>query len=340
MIRMTDDRSTPPRDLVAFRHDIERRFAIPPVAYSAERADGGGQRATHPRPAGRRLRCGGARGDGDRIVVSVRSLTLDERIGPQIDFDDDAVESGLGLPGATINARLRGVAGEAAVLGRLRMAAFVPAASSSRSARNSSARRHRRKWRPCSMPSTVRRRPSTSDACGTSPSSRPACDRRASPGTRSCAASRARARPTRRACCSNDSSAGSTLRVSCSDPNTDHVHLGALADPDNHAPEAERYRAVASEVARCAHADSAATTTLCIDFSDLDPHVRAALLQLDPIADLDLFAALTRDHRPPHRTVFGRRRRRGSCRRRVDGAARSTDLEPRLDQVGALASRR
>jgi hypothetical protein len=83
------------------------------------------------------------------------------------------------------------------------------------------------------------------------------------------------------------------LPVIVLDPNSDHVHLGALADPDHHGPDAERYRAVADQVATVRARGYGGTNTLCIDFSDLDPQVRAALLRLDPIADLDLFAALT-----------------------------------------------
>ncbi len=105
--------------------------------------------------------------------------------------------------------------------------------------------------------------------------------------------------------------AGSTLPVIVLDPNSDHVHLGSLADPDDTAPEAERYRAVADRGGHgSTHAGCGGTNTLCIDFSDLDPHVRAALLQLDPIADLDEFAALARDHRRSRRAVLGGRRGR------------------------------
>ena len=40
----------------------------------------------------------------------------------------------------------------------------------------------------------------------------------------------------------------SSLPMMIVDPNSDHVHLGALADPDNRSAEAERYRRVAPSV--------------------------------------------------------------------------------------------
>lgn len=76
------------------------------------------------------------------------------------------------------------------------------------------------------------------------------------------------------------------------DPNSDHVHLGRLADPDDRSPEADRYRRVADSVTTVRARGLDGTYTLCIDFSDLDAEIRARLLHLDPIADLDEFHAL------------------------------------------------
>ena len=86
--------------------------------------------------------------------------------------------------------------------------------------------------------------------------------------------------------------AGSTLPVLVLDPNSDHVNLGTLANPGDHRAEAERYRAVAGQVVTARAHGYGGTNTLCIDFSDLDPMVRAKVLRLDPIADLDQFSAL------------------------------------------------
>jgi hypothetical protein len=84
----------------------------------------------------------------------------------------------------------------------------------------------------------------------------------------------------------------SSLPMMVIDPNSDHVHLGALADPDDPSPEAEIYRRVAPSVVVSRTRGSSSSVTLCLDFSDLDGDVQAALLRLDPIADLDDYASL------------------------------------------------
>jgi DNA helicase HerA-like ATPase len=84
----------------------------------------------------------------------------------------------------------------------------------------------------------------------------------------------------------------SSLPMLIIDPNSDHINLGALADPDHTSPESERYRHVAPSVVVSRTRGLPSTVTLCVDFSDLDLVVQAALLRLDPIADLDDYAAL------------------------------------------------
>jgi uncharacterized protein len=86
--------------------------------------------------------------------------------------------------------------------------------------------------------------------------------------------------------------AHSSLPMMIIDPNSDHVHLGALADPDDTSPESELYRQVAPSVVVSRTRGLPSTVTLCVDFSDLDLDVQAALLRLDPIGDLDDYAAL------------------------------------------------
>jgi DNA helicase HerA-like ATPase len=85
---------------------------------------------------------------------------------------------------------------------------------------------------------------------------------------------------------------GSTLDVVVLDPNSDHVMLGSLADPDDTRPEADRFRSVEESVSTFRARGLESTHTLCIDFSDLDADVQAKLLRLHPIADLDDFNAL------------------------------------------------
>ena len=301
----TDGRSSA-ADLVAFRHDIERRYAVPPVAYSAN-----GRTVGISGPLTLGLGVGGfgvvERAEhGDRIVINVLSLTLDERIGPRIDFGDDALETGIGLPGTSINVRIRGVSGEAAVLGRLRRADETSAGGPTPNATSF-------------VPTTAIEpfgeellRPARPDEVScvfdALDASAPTIDigrLRDFPELPARLRSKGFSRHT--FMCGQSGSgktyttgvlferllAGSTLPVIVLDPNSDHVHLGSLADPDNHDPEVERYRTVAGEVATVRARGHDGTNTLCIDFSDLDPNIRAALLQLDPIADLDLFSALT-----------------------------------------------
>jgi hypothetical protein len=86
--------------------------------------------------------------------------------------------------------------------------------------------------------------------------------------------------------------AHSSLPMLILDPNSDHVHLGDLADPENDSAEAARYRSVAPSVVVSRTRGLSSTVTLCVDFSDLDLDVQAALLRLDPIGDLDDYAAL------------------------------------------------
>ncbi len=86
--------------------------------------------------------------------------------------------------------------------------------------------------------------------------------------------------------------AHSSLPMLIIDPNSDHVHLGTFDDADDTSPEADLYRRVASSVVVTRTRGLSSTVTLCVDFSDLDGDVQAALLRLDPIADLDEYAAL------------------------------------------------
>jgi DNA helicase HerA-like ATPase len=290
---MSDNHDTSPiDDLVAFRHDIERRFAIPPVAFSA---DGRTVEISGPLTLG--LDIGGfgvveRAGHGDQIVIHVRALTLDERIGPRIDFDDQAIETGIGLPGTSVDVRLRGVAGEAAVLGRLRGGRLDPTTTVEPFGEE------------LVRPATRAEVATTIEAVEGSAATIDIGHLREFPDLPARLRSKGFSRHT--FMCGQSGSGktyttgvlferllvGSTLPVIVLDPNSDHVHLGSLADPDDRRPEAERYRAIADEVATVRPRGCGGTNTLCIDFSDLDPRVRAALLQLDPIADLDEYAAL------------------------------------------------
>ncbi|MGE5210423.1 MAG: ATP-binding protein, partial [Acidobacteriota bacterium] len=84
----------------------------------------------------------------------------------------------------------------------------------------------------------------------------------------------------------------SSLPMMIIDPNSDHVQLGSLADESDTTAEAERYRRVAPSVVVSRTRGLPSTATLCVDFSDLELDVQATLLRLDPIGDLDEYAAL------------------------------------------------
>lgn len=80
------------------------------------------------------------------------------------------------------------------------------------------------------------------------------------------------------------------LRIIVLDPNSDYVRLdrirsGAAGD------EAERYRTVAEGI-RVLRATSAGERPLRLRVAELEPACRAALLQLDPVADREEYAAL------------------------------------------------
>ncbi len=76
------------------------------------------------------------------------------------------------------------------------------------------------------------------------------------------------------------------------DPNSDHVHLGAVADPADTSPEGNRYRELARSVRVAGARGQGADMILCADFSDFDLDVQALLLQLHPIHDMDDYAQL------------------------------------------------
>jgi DNA helicase HerA-like ATPase len=88
--------------------------------------------------------------------------------------------------------------------------------------------------------------------------------------------------------------AGTGLPIVVLDPNSDHVHLDSLRDPDDPSPVAQRYRQVAAGVRVVRARGHTGSDLLCVDFSDLTLEVQARLLSLDPVRDLDTYADLRR----------------------------------------------
>lgn len=278
-------------DRLELRQRIERRFGLPAVAFSA---DGRTVKVSGPVTLG--LRVGGfavvEQSGAGAILLHVRAIELEERVGPQLDFDDDHAAAGLGVPGTSINVKIRGVVGEAAVLGRLvdgvmqRVDAVDPfgeeyvrpateaEATAAFAALDGDA--------PTIEIGRLRDFPEVPARLHSKGFSRHTfmCGQSGSGKTYTTGVVFERLL------------IGSTLPVVVLDPNSDHVHLDELADPADDRPEAERYRAVANEVATVRARGYGGTATLCADFSDVNLTVQAQLLRLDPIADLDDFNAL------------------------------------------------
>jgi uncharacterized protein len=229
--------------------------------------------------------------DGGHLVVQVRDLRIVELEGLSIDVDVSDVVPGAGS--ASVRPRFRSLAGSAVVLGRLDATGFTALAAT--------APFGELPFRPADSDEVV----AIVDALdGDVPT--------VEVGTVAGTSAPARLRATgfaRHTFMCGQSGSGKTyttgvlferllaatgLPIVVLDPNSDHVHLGSLRDPDDTSPEAQRYRSVASgvRVARARGLD--APYTLCADFSDLELDVQARLLHLDPIRDLDGYATLRR----------------------------------------------
>lgn len=281
-----------PAGPVALRRQIAERFPIPPVAYSAD-----GHQVSLAGPVTLGLRIGGfavvERGD-DRLVVHVRDIHVEERPGPELRFDEASAASGAGIAGAQVSIRVRAVAGEAVVLGRLEGATFRTSSNAGPFGEEL--------VRPASADEVA----AVFETLDASAPTITLGQHRDAPDLPAKVRSAGFSRHT--FMCGQSGSGktyttgvlferllmGSTLDVVVLDPNSDHVMLGSLADPDDARPEAERYRSVQQSVSTFRARGYESTHTLCIDFSDLDPEVQAKLLRLDPIADLDAFNALQR----------------------------------------------
>jgi hypothetical protein len=277
-------------DVVSQRRSLGERFAVVPVAFSAD-----GREVGFVGPVELGVEVGGWAvvdgADGGLVVVQVRDLHVVEREGLSV-----AVDVGDLVPGATsatVRPTFRSVAGAAVVSGSLDGAGFT-----ARAAVVPFGDRPVRAATPGEVAAVV----------GALAGGAPTIEVGTVAGTTVPAQLRAAGFSRHTFLCGQSGSgktyttgvlferllAGTQLPIVVLDPNSDHVHLGTLRDPDDSSPAAERYRAVASgvKVARARGLD--ATHTLCADLSDLDLDVQARLLRLDPIDDLDAYAALHR----------------------------------------------
>jgi uncharacterized protein len=85
-----------------------------------------------------------------------------------------------------------------------------------------------------------------------------------------------------------------SLPIVILDPNSDHIGLGELVDPDDRSDDAERLRHAAAGVRVARARGLEASFVLCADFSDLGLDHQALLLRLHPVDDADEFDALRR----------------------------------------------
>ena len=277
-----------PDDVVAQRTSLAERFSVAAVAFSSDGVDVG---LAGPIELG--VDVGGFAmvdlPDGVELVVQLRDLRVVEREALSIDVDVSDVVPGSST--ATVRPTFRSVAGSAVVLGRLDAAGFTTLAAAA--------------------PFGERRlRAATSDEVAVVVAALAGDAPTVEVGTVTGTAAPARVRASGFArhtfMCGQSGSgktyttgvlferllAGTSLPILVLDPNSDHVHLGSLRDPDDASPEAQRYREVAAGVKVVRARGLDATHTLCADLSDLDLDVQARLLRLDPIRDLDGYATL------------------------------------------------
>lgn len=78
------------------------------------------------------------------------------------------------------------------------------------------------------------------------------------------------------------------------DPNSDHVHLGRVADADDASPGTQRFAAAAASVRVARARGHAADHVLCADLSDLLPEWQALILRLHPVRNAIEYDAFMR----------------------------------------------
>jgi DNA helicase HerA-like ATPase len=291
-----DEPNLSARSHLALRHELHARFGPAQVGVSA---DGVVVSLMVPVDAG--LLVGGfavleAEADDEwtSLAIQVRSMSLVDREGPQLDIGTELGDEDLTIVTARVQPMLRALTGDGVVLG-----AFV------------GDRFHRRHQVPPFGERLVRRpRPEELAAIVSGLDPGAASFRigalRHAPELPAELVSKGFARHT--FMCGQSGSgktyttgvlferllAETTLPIVILDPNSDHVHLGTLRDPDDHSEESERFRTAAASVRVARARGLDASFVLCADFSDLGLDYQSLLLRLHPIDDADEFDALRR----------------------------------------------
>ena len=212
-----------------------------------------------------------------------------------MDFDDAMAEHGLGIAGTSMNVRLRGVAGEATVLGRFVDGMMHPIGTvepfGEQPVRAASVDEAAAVWAALDGTAAtidvgrLRDFPELPARLRSSGFSRHTfmCGQSGSGKTYTTGVLFERLLIGSR-CRSSCSIRTPTTCISTPSPTP------ATVDPKRSATERSRRRRRGHR----ARAGYGGSSTLCIDFSDLDLAIRAKLLHLDPIVDLDDFNALCR----------------------------------------------
>jgi hypothetical protein len=297
---MNDDRTPASRSHLALRHDLHARLGPAQVGVSA---DGATVHLMAPVESG--LLVGGfavLEGlDGDEwtsLVVQVRSMSLVDREGPELEFGTEFTDADADLyaavRSATVRTLIRALMGSGVMLGVIEHERF-----SLRQRVNPFGDRNVRPARPDEIAVIASGIDSGAASIGIG-------SLRQAPEVPARLVSRGF---TRHTFMCGQSGSGKTyttgalferllsdtaLPIVILDPNSDHIHLGSLRDPDDHSVESERFRTAADSVRVARARGLDASFVLCADFSDLGLDWQALLLRLHPIDDADEFDALRR----------------------------------------------
>jgi hypothetical protein len=278
------------------RRELYRRFPVAPVAFSAD-----GQDVEWTGPLDLGIETGeiavAEREDGTLIVVQIHEARIVEHDGPELTLNLDGDEFGDFAGTSRVTPTLRAASGSGLVLGYLRDGSFSPVDRTSAAASPPFGELPLRGVMDAEL---------TEVATGLDdgqPTIQVGSHRQAD---RVPASLRSKGFGRHTFMCGQSGSgktyttgvlferllANTGLPLIVIDPNSDHVHLGSLADPDDHSEEGARYRELAGSVKVAAARGRHADYPLCVDFSDLDLEVQALLLRLHPIRDMDDYALL------------------------------------------------
>ena len=286
----TDPQPLVPEDVFEARRRLVNRFHTPDMAFGL-----GGQRAELVGSLESGLVLGGLvvidDETGAPLVAQLQSLQLAEQQLGEVELVMDAQTYGSTIRNATVTPMVRGVRGELLVLGRLRDDVYEPGAPGRGFAES-------------------RYRPATDAEIRLVLDHRAGTDASLTIGeVLGSAAVPARLRAkgfSRHTFLCGQSGSGKTyatgvmlerLRLETSlpmlvlDPNSDHVHLGEVRPDASDHPDADRYRAKAGEVLVARARGNGGDQLLAVHFSELALREQTLLLDLDPVADLDLYAS-------------------------------------------------